>query len=133
MLTKERNGMKHHMFTELERQELLSCKHIAHVKGSNVEYTPSFKAYALTAKKGGKLLRQIFLDAGIPKWLVSDDYAKGALRRWQRQSEQGGEVKVGRPKLSNGKSLEEMTPEELRAKVRYLEAVVEFQKQIRAL
>ena len=125
--------MKHHRFTELERQELLSCKHIAHVKGSNVEYTPSFKAYALTAKKGGKLLRQIFLDAGIPKWLVSDDYAKGALRRWQKQSEQGGEVKVGRPKLKKGKPLEEMTPEELRAKVKYLEAVVEFQKQIRAL
>ena len=125
--------MKHHKFTELERQELQSCRHIARVKGSNVEYTPSFKAYALRAKKSGKLLRQIFLDAGIPKWLVSDKYAESALRRWQKQAEQGGEVKVGRPKLKRGKSLEEMTPEELRAKVRYLEAVVEFQKQIRAL
>ena len=125
--------MKHHKFTELERQELLSCKHIAHVKGSNVEYTQSFKAYALSAKKSGKPLKQIFLDAGIPKWLVNDKYAESALRRWQKQSEQGGEVKVGRPKMKRRKSLEEMTPEELRAKVRYLEAVVEFQKQIRAL
>ena len=125
--------MKHHKFTETERQELLSCGHITRVKGSNVEYTQSFKAYALTAKKSGKLLRQIFLDAGIPKWLVSDDYARGALRRWQKQSAQGSEVKVGRPKLGKGKSLDEMTPEELRAKVKYLEAVVEFQKQIRAL
>lgn len=125
--------MKHHKFTELERQELLSCRHIARIKGSNVEYTQSFKAYALSAKKSGKLLRQIFLDAGIPKWLVSDDYAKGALRRCQKQTEQGGEVKVGRPKIKRGKPLEEMTPEELRAKVRYLEAMVEFQKQIRAL
>lgn len=133
MLSKGRNGMKYHKFTELERQELLSCRHIARIKGSNVEYTQSFKAYALTAKKSGKLLRQIFLDAGIPKWLVSDEYAKGALRRWQKQSEIGSDVKVGRPKLRKGKSLEEMTPEELRAKVKYLEAVVEFQKQIRAL
>lgn len=125
--------MKHHKFTELERQELLSCRHIARIKGSNVEYTQSFKAYALNAKKSGKLLRQIFLDAGTPKWLVSDDYAKGALRRWQKQTEQGGEVKVGRPKIKRGKPLEEMTSEELRAKVRYLEAMVEFQKQIRAL
>lgn len=125
--------MKHHKFTELERQELLSCRHIARITGSNVEYTQSFKAYALSAKKSGKPLKQIFLDAGIPKWLVSDDYARGALRRWQKQSEQGGEVKAGRPKLKKGKPLEEMTPEELRAKVRYLEAVVEFQKQIRAL
>ncbi len=125
--------MKHHKFTELERQELLSCRHIARIKGSNVEYTQSFKAYALSAKKSGKLLRQIFLDTGTPKWLVSDDYAKGALRRWQKQTEQGGEVKVGRPKIKRGKPLEEMTSEELRAKVRYLEAMVEFQKQIRAL
>ena len=125
--------MKHHKFTEKERQELLCCGHIARIKGSNVEYTQSFKAYALSAKKSGKLLKQIFLDAGIPKWLLSDDYARGALRRWQKQSEQGGEVKAGRPKLKKGKSLEEMTPEELRAKVKYLEAVVEFQKQIRAL
>lgn len=125
--------MKHHKFTESERRELLSCGHIARIKGSNVEYTQSFKAYALSAKKSGKPLKQIFLDAGIPKWLLSDDYARGALRRWQKQSEQGGEVKAGRPKLKKGKSLEEMTPEELRAKVRYLEAVVEFQKQIRAL
>ena len=133
MLSKGRNGMKHHKFTELERQELLSCRHIARIKGSNVEYTQSFKAYALSAKKSGKLLRQIFLDTGTPKWLVSDDYAKGALRRWQKQTEQGGEVKVGRPKIKRGKPLEEMTSEELRAKVRYLEAMVEFQKQIRAL
>ena len=125
--------MKHHKFTESERQELLSCRHIARIKGSNVEYTQSFKAYALSAKKSGKPLKQIFLDVGIPKWLLSDDYARGALRRWQKQSEQGGEVKAGRPKLKKGKPLEEMTPEELRAKVRYLEAVVEFQKQIRAL
>ena len=125
--------MKHHKFTELERRELLSCGHIARIKGSNVEYTQSFKAYALSAKKSGKPLKQIFLDAGIPKWLLSDDYARGALRRWQKQSEQGGEVKAGRPKLKKGKPLEEMTPEELRAKVKYLEAVVEFQKQIRAL
>ena len=125
--------MKHHKFTESERRELLSCGHIARIKGSNVEYTQSFKAYALSAKKSGKPLKQIFLDAGIPKWLLSDDYARGALRRWQKQSEQGGEVKAGRPKLKKGKPLEEMTPEELRAKVKYLEAVVEFQKQIRAL
>lgn len=61
--------------------------------------------------------------------MVSDEYAKGALRRWQKQSTQGSEVK----ELGKGKSLDEMTPEELRAKVKYLEAVVEFQKQIRAL
>lgn len=54
LLSKGRNGMKHHKFTELERQELLSCRHIARIKGSNVEYTQSFKAYALSAKKSGK-------------------------------------------------------------------------------
>lgn len=54
LLSKGRNGMKHHKFTELERQELLSCRHIARIKGSNIEYTQSFKAYTLSAKKSGK-------------------------------------------------------------------------------
>ncbi len=43
--------MKHHKFTEAEREELLKCPHIAKVKGSNVDYTSSFKAYALTAER----------------------------------------------------------------------------------
>lgn len=124
--------MKHHKFTDEEREELLRCPHISKVKESNVEYTSSFKAYALTARKEGKLQKQIFLEAGIPSWLLTDDYVCGALRRWQEQSKTKKEVKVGRPKLTE-KSLDEMTPEELKAKVRYLEAVVEFQKQLRAL
>lgn len=36
--------MKHHKFTGTDRQELLSCGHIARIKGSNVEYIQSFKA-----------------------------------------------------------------------------------------
>ncbi len=36
--------MKHHKFTEAEREELLKCPHIIKIKGSNVEYSSSFKA-----------------------------------------------------------------------------------------
>lgn len=108
LLSIERYGMKHHKFTDEERKELLSCGHIAKVKGSNVEYTSSFKAYALGAKRKGKFGRQIFLDAGIPRWLLTESYVCGALRRWQKQSSQKGEVKVGRPRLKPEKSLDEM-------------------------
>ncbi len=125
--------MKHHKFTESEREELLKCPHISRVKGSNVDYTSTFKAYALTAKKRGIFTTQIFLEAGIPHWLVTQKYAESSLRRWEKQSKNKEEVKVGRPRLKPEKSLEEMTPEELRAKVKYLEAVIEFQKQLRAL
>ncbi len=75
---------------------------------------------------------QIFLEAGISHWLVNRDMAESSLRRWEKQSKSKEEVKVGRPRLKPEKSLEERTPEELRAKVKYLEAVVEFQKQLRA-
>lgn len=125
--------MKHHKFTEAEREELLKCPHIAKVKGSNVDFTSSFKAYALTAKKSGMFVKQIFLEAGIPYWLVNQKMAESSLRRWSKQAQCKETVKVGRPRLKPEKSLDEMTPDELKAKVRYLEAVVEFQKQIRAL
>ncbi len=125
--------MKHHKFTESERKELSKSPHISKVKGSNVEYTSTFKANALTAKKRGVLTTQIFLGAGIPAFLIKGEYAKSTLERWEKQSKRKEEVKVGRPKLQPEKPLEEMTPEELRAKVKYLEAVVEFQKQLRAL
>ncbi len=125
--------MKHHKFTDREREKLLKCPHITRVKGSNVEYSSSFKAYALTAKKRGVLTAQIFLESGIPAFLIQGEYAKITLKRWLAQSKENKEIKVGRPRLKPEKSLEEMTPEELRAKVKYLEAVVEFQKQLRAL
>ncbi len=85
------------------------------------------------AKKRGVLTTQIFLESGIPAFLIQGEYAKTTLKRWLAQSKENKEVKVGRPRLKPEKSLEEMTPEELRAKVKYLEAVVEFQKQLRAL
>ena len=125
--------MKHHKFTEAEREELLKCPHNTKVKGSNVEYTSSFKAYALNEKRRGMLTAQIFISAGIPHWLIQGDYSNSALKRWAAQAKSGDKVKVGRPKVKPEKPLDDMTQEELRAKVRYLEAVVEFQKQIRAL
>ncbi len=66
MFITERVQMKHHKFTEAEREELLKCPHIAKVKESNVDFTSSFKAYALTAQKSGTLATKIFLDAGLP-------------------------------------------------------------------
>lgn len=125
--------MKHHKFTEAEREELLSCPHISKVKGSNIEYTSSFKAYALTAKTRGMANVQIFIKAGIPRWLITRRAADSSLSRWAAQAKSTKEVKVGRPRLKSEKPIDEMTQEELKAKVRYLEAVVEFQKQIRAL
>ncbi len=78
--------MKHHKFTESEREELLKCPHITRVKGSNVEYGSSFKAYALTAKKRGIMPTQIFLESGIPAFLIQGEYARSTLKRWVTQS-----------------------------------------------
>ena len=45
MLTEEKNGMKHHKFTELEQQELLSCRHIARIKGRKMFNTQGAEVF----------------------------------------------------------------------------------------
>lgn len=55
-------------------------------------------------------------------------YIVGVIRKKNNNT-----TKRGRPSLGKEKSLDDMSIDELKAKVRYMEAVVEFQKKIRAL
>lgn len=125
--------MKHHKFTQDERKILESNQNIARVLNSNVEYTSAFKAYALNRLENGHSPKFIFKEAGIPDWLNIKEYAVKAISRWKNQKDKNITTKPGRPRISKEKSIDDMTIEELRAKLRYREAQIDFLKKIRAL
>ena len=126
--------MKHHIFTDKERAELESNPNISKVLNSNVEYTQAFKEKALYEHTElGKSAKQIFQEAGIPDWLNQGEYAKSSLKRWCKRGVSSASTKRGRPKVTPNKPLNEMTMEELRKRVAYLELENEFLKKLEPL
>ena len=117
--------MKHHKFTEEQRAELELNPNVERVLNSNVRYVESFKAYALKEWEGGKSSHLIFKEAQVPDWLNRESYAKSALQRWRDR-------KMGKPRFKE-KPIDEMSIEELRARLRYKEIEIDFLKKIRAL
>ena len=125
--------MKHHMFTLAERLELESNPNISKVLNS-VEYTEEFKQKAMYEHKElGKIAKQIFSEAGIPDWFNSGKYAKRCLDRWKYQQRHPKPNKRGRPSFEVNKPLNEMSMEELRKRVLYLELENEFLKKLEPL
>ena len=83
--------------------------------------------------KEGKSAKQIFAEAGIPDWLNSGDYAKDNMKRWRRISKRKDTLKRGRPTANMNKPISEMSLEELRRRVAYLELENEFLKKLEPL
>ncbi len=120
--------MKGHIFTAKEREELSGNPHISKVLNSNIEYTEEFKQRALYEHQElGKSAEQIFEEAGLPAWLNRKGYAKSALKRWRKQQFQARKPR-GRPALDIDKPIEEMSLEELKMRIDYLELENEFLK-----
>lgn len=126
--------MKHHTFTAEERSELESNPHIRKVCNSNVEYTEEFRQKVLKEHdEQGKSAKQIFTEAGIPDWLNQGKYARLCLKRWKYQQRHPKTTKRGRPKADIEKPINEMSLEELRKRVVYLELENEFLKKLEPL
>lgn len=126
--------MKRRIFTEEERLELGRNPNILKVLNSNVEYTEEFKRKALFEQKElGKSAKQIFAQAGIPDWLNTGDYAKDNLKRWRRMLSRKDTPKRGRPTFDTDKPISEMSLQELRKRVAYLELENEFLKKLEPL
>ncbi len=125
--------MKGHIFTAEEREELCGNPHISKVLNSNIEYTEEFKQRALYEhKESGKSAEQIFEEAGLPAWLNRKGYAKSALKRWRKQQFQARKPR-GRPALDIDKPIDEMSLEELKMRIAYLELENEFLKKLEPL
>lgn len=126
--------MKYHTFTSEERSELESNQLISKVMNSNIEYTEGFKRRALKEhEEEGKSAKQIFKEAGIPDWLNQEGYAKSCIKRWKYQRRHSKERQRGRPKTEIEKPINEMSLEELRKRVAYLELENEFLKKLEPL
>ena len=126
--------MRHHIFTIEERKELESNPNISKVCNSNVEYTDKFKERVFNERKEfGKSAKQIFEEAGIPDWLNRGKYAQRTLRRWVYQQRHPKTNKRGRPAIDINKPINEMSLEELRQRVAYLELENEFLKKLEPL
>lgn len=126
--------MKRHNFTLEERLELEQNPCIFKVLNSNVEYTEEFKNRALREhNEQGKRSCQIFAEAGIPDWLNVAGYAKSCLKRWKYQQKHPNLQNRGRPKTAPNKPISEMSLEELRKRVAYLELENEFLKKLEPL
>ncbi len=125
--------MKKHIFTAEEREELESNPHVFKVLSSNVEYSEEFKQRALYEHKElGKSAKRIFEEAGLPTWLNQKDYAKSTVKRWRKQQAQIRKPR-GRPALDIDKPIDEMSLEELKMRIAYLELENEFLKKLEPL
>ena len=126
--------MKHHIFTLAEREELENNPNISKVLNSNVEYTEEFKQKVMNEHEVlGKTAKQIFSEAGIPDWFNCGKYAKRCLDRWKYQQRHPKPNKRGCPSIEINKPLNEMSIEELRKRITYLELENEFLKKLEPL
>lgn len=126
--------MKRHIFTKEERLELEQNPCIFKVLNSNVEYAEEFKRRAVREHdEQGKSAKQIFAQAGVPDWLNTGDYAKDNIKRWRRMLQRKDTPKRGRPAIDINKPISEMSLEELRKRVAYLELENEFLKKLEPL
>lgn len=126
--------MKHHIFTQEEREELLLNPNISKILNSNVEYTEEFKQKAIYEhNKLGKSSKQIFAEAGVPGWLNQGKYAKNNIFRWKMQQQRQVSPKRGRPKVEIDKPLAEMSQKELIQEIQLLRLENEFLKKLEPL
>ncbi len=126
--------MKHHKFTQKEREELLKNPNISKVLNSNIEFTEEFKQKVLYEHKElGKTANQIFKEAGIPDWLNITGYAKTCIKRWKYQQKHPNKEKRGRPKIEINKPLCEMNQQELIRDILILRLVNVFLKILEPL
>ena len=126
--------MKHHKFTQKEREELLKNPNISKVLNSNIEFTEEFKQKVLYEHKElGKTANQIFKEAGIPDWLNITGYAKTCIKRWKYQQKHPNKEKRGRPKIEINKPLCEMNQQELIREIQILRLENDFLKKLEPL
>ena len=118
-------------FSKEEQARLRTLIAVKKVSDKTLVFTQSFKRRAVLLSRQGKTANQIFKEAGIDIELFPARYFHHVIKRWKKSNLQDG-IKKGRPpKVS--KKLDEMSIEELKARVAYLEAENDFLKKLKAL
>ena len=113
---------KQKQFTEEQKKELLKSPYIERVLSNHLEYSIEFKQMAVEQYLNGQTPIQIFVNANLNLELIGRKNAFNLIKKWLKEKE----------KLPKFKPLEQEV-KELRAKVKYLEAVLEAEKKLNGL
>ena len=113
---------KQKQFTEEQKKELLKSPYIEKVYSNHIEYSVEFKQMAVEQYLKGHTPIQIFVNANLNLELIGSKNAFNLIKKWLK----------GKDKLPKFKSIEQEVIE-LRAKVKYLEAVIEAEKKLNGL
>ena len=107
-------------FTREQKEQLLKSPYIEKVYSNHIEYSIEFKQMAVEQYLQGQTPIQIFVNANLNLDLIGSKNAFNLIKKWLKEKD----------KLPKFKTLEQEVIE-LRAKVKYLEAVVDAVKKLR--
>lgn len=107
-------------FTQKQKEQLLKSPYIEKVYSNHIKYSIEFKQMAVEQYIQGQTPIQIFVNANLNLDLIGSKNTFNLITKWLKEKD----------KLPKFKTLEQEVIE-LRAKVKYLEAVVDAVKKLR--
>jgi len=129
--------MTKNAFTEKQILQFQKLDIVEKITQKQIYFTRKFKVFALQEREKGLISRQIFANAGVDISLFKGKYFKNLLLKWSHEYQKNGEQafitkpKGPQKKSRKAKKLEEMSPEEIKARMAYLEAEVTFLKKLK--
>lgn len=124
-------GTRQYSKEEQEQLKQLPC--VEKVTAKMLIFKQSFKREAVAKSKQGYTANQIlFMEAGIDINKYAPQYFHHLLKRWKHNN-LSDDIRRGRPKKEFQKDMNEMSLEELKARVAYLELENDFLKKLKAL
>ena len=107
-------------FTQQQKEQLLKSPYIEKVHSNHIDYSIEFKQMAVEQYIQGQTPIQIFVNANLNLDLIGSKNTFNLIKKWLKEKD----------KLPKFKTLEQEVVE-LRARVKYLEAVIDAVKKLR--
>lgn len=126
------------IFNEFQIKRLENNPHVKQVSERSIAYHPDFKVKAVKENKAGKSPTQIFIEHGFDLAMIGSDKPKGCLKRWRKIFEQYGvdgfyterRGKANGKRLKSKSDTQENQLKKAEARIKYLEAELEFLKKL---
>ena len=133
--------MNNRNFSEVEQRILMENPNVKKVSSKTITYSPDFKIHAVKEYLNGKTPMVIFIEAGFNIELIGRKTPGSSLNRWRKTYKNYGEDEflhetrgkgsTGRPRSKAMNDSEKLDKAE--AKIKYLEAELDFLKKLDAL
>lgn len=126
------------IFNENQMKMLDNNSNVDHVSERSISYTPDFKMKAVKENLNGKGPAQIFIEHGFDLQMIGSEKPKQCLKRWRKTFKEFGEegfLTERRGKGSSGRPVSkpltvEASLKKAEARIKYLEAELEFLKKL---